>query len=356
MIEIFFIHKILNKKGDKLEMKKKVTAYLVLLFMLTFMGGCANPAKQERQSSPAPLTKVENIKVDIGALRGPTAISIVKMIDAQPSLGKGVKVNYAVEQSPEVLSAKLLSEEMEFATIPTNMAATLYNKGVPYQLAAVNTWGVMYLVSNGVPINRWADLKGQQIGAVSKGASSDVVFKYLLSKNGLNPDKDVTLNYNPSPVEMAQMIIAGKTDIAVLPEPWVSMVQRKNPQIKVMLDLQKEWIKLQGSDTPFAQTCLVVNKNFASKHPEIVNSFLEEYAQSIDWVNHNVQPTATLLKNHDLGIPAELAQAAIPRCNLRYMSSQDARPAVEKYLKVLLDFSPETIGGKVPDDKFYYQK
>lgn len=337
-------------------MTKKRLIYLLLLLLLCSVAGCSKFIVKENESSPNPLSQSEIVKADIGVLRGSTAISIVKMIDEQPSLGEGVKVNYAVEQSPEVLSSKLLSEEIEMATIPTNMAASLYNKGVPYQLAAVNTWGVMYLLSNDMSVNNWSDLKGKQIGAVSKGASSDVVFKYLLSQNGINPDKDVTLNYNPSPVELAQMIIAGKIDIAVLPEPWVSLVLSKNPQVKMKLDLQKEWTKIQGSDTPFAQTCLVVNKNFASQHPDIVNAFLEEYSRSIDWVNHNTESSASLLKKHDLGIPAELAQAAIPRCNLRYMSSQDASPAVEKYLKVLMDFSPETIGGKVPDDKFYYQK
>ncbi len=312
--------------------------------------------KQEQQSTPAPKTKVEEVKVDVGILRGPSAISLIKMIDEKPILGDGVTVAYAVEQSPDVLSSKILSGEMEIATIPTNMAASLYNKGVPYQMAATNNWGVMYVVSNGVPINNWSDLKGKTIGAVSKGAASDVVFKYLLSKNAVNPDQDLSINYSPSPVELAQMLIAGKTKLAALPEPWVSVVQSKNPQIKMVLDLQKEWTRMQGADTPFAQTCLVVNKNFAAKHPAVVEAFLTEYAGSIAWVNKNPQPAAALIKKNDIGIPAEVAEAAIPRCNLGYMSAQEARPAVEKYLKVLFAFSPETVGGKVPDDKFYYQK
>jgi NitT/TauT family transport system substrate-binding protein len=335
-------------------LKQRIMVGLLGVTLLMSMGGCSSAVRQEKQTPPQ--TKVEAVNIDAGVLRGPTAISMIKMMDEKPSLGKGATVNYTIEQSPEVLSAKLLSGEMEFATIPTNMAATLYNKGVPYQLAAMNTWGVMYVVSNGVVINSWADLKGKTIGAVSKGSSADVVFKYLLAQNGINPDKDVTLNYNPSPVELAQMVMAGKTSLAVLPEPWVSVVQSKNPQIKMVLDLQKEWTRIQGNDTPFAQTCLVVNKTFASQHPQMVQAFLNAYAKSIDWVNKNPQPAADLIKKTDIGIPAEVATAAIPRCNLRYMSSAEARPAVDKYLTVLLQFSPDTVGGKIPDDKFYYQK
>lgn len=326
---------------------------LLTFVLLITLAGCSQGQKEKQ---PAPQTKVENISVDVGVLRGPSGISMIKMINDNPVLGEGVKVNYSIEQSTDVLSSKLLSGEIELATIPANMAATLYNKGVPYQLACMNTWGVMYVVSNGKAINSWADLKGQTIGAVSKGASSDVVFKYLLSQNGLDPDKDVTLNYSPSPVELGQLVMAGKTSIAVLPEPWVSVVQSKNPQIKIVLDLQKEWTKIQGSDTPFAQTCLVVNKEFAAQHPQVTEKFLDEYAKSIDWVNKNPQLAADLVKNTDIGIPAEVAAAAIPRCNLKYAGSQESKAAVDKYLQVLLQFSPETVGGKVPDDKFYYQK
>jgi NitT/TauT family transport system substrate-binding protein len=334
-------------------LKKHFIAVLLTIVLLITLTGCS---QNQPEKQPAPQTKVENITVDVGVLRGPSGISMIKMINDNPVLGEGVNVNYVIEQSTDVLSAKLLSGEIELATIPSNMAATLYNKGVPYQLACMNTWGVMYVLSNGTTIDSWNDLKGQTIGAVSKGASSDVVFKYLLSQNGLDPDKDVTINYSPSPVELAQLIMAGKTSVAVLPEPWVSVVQSKNPQITVVLDLQKEWTKIQGSDIPFAQTCLVVNQEFAARHPQVMEKFLDEYAQTIDWVNENPQLAAELVKITDIGIPAEVAAAAIPRCNLKYMGSQESKAAVNKYLQVLLQFSPETVGGKIPDDKFYYQK
>lgn len=38
------------------------------------------------------------------------------------------------------------------------------------------------------------------------------------------------------------------------------------------------------------------------------------------------------------------------------MKAIDAKPAVEKYLKVLQGNSPDSIGGKLPDENFYYQK
>jgi NitT/TauT family transport system substrate-binding protein len=227
---------------------------------------------------------------------------------------------------------------------------------VAYQLAAMNTWGVMYVLSSDPTIKSWADLKGKNVDAASKGSAADVVFRYLLSKNGVDPEKDLTIKYIASPVEQAQLAIAGKSKITVLPEPWVSTVLSQNKDMKLALDLQGEWTRINGTDVPFAQTCLVVKADFASQHPEIMTKFLQEYASSIDWVNNNPAAAGPLLVKHGINIPADVAADAIPRCNLRYMSAVDARPAVEKYLQVLLDFSPETIGGKLPDAKFYYQK
>ncbi|MEN6461008.1 MAG: MqnA/MqnD/SBP family protein [Syntrophomonas sp.] len=333
-------------------MKKKFVTFLLLSLFILSLGGCAQPEKEVKQPPKTP----QPVNFNVAVLRGPSAVSMVKMIDQTPSLGEGVKVNYIMEQSPDVLASKLLTGEVEIATIPTNLAAKIYNKGVGYQLAAMNTWGVMYVVTNGVTVSNWSDLKGQPINAVAKGSAADVVLKYLLSKNNINPDTDVALSYIASPVEAAQLMIAGKSKIAALPEPWVSMVLSKNPNARLALDLQKEWTRLNGENVPFGQTCLVVKKDFANKNPQIVTKFLTEYKNSINWANKNAAQTGELAKKHDIGIPADITAAAIPRCNIRYADAVSARPAVEKYLQVLLDFSPESIGGKLPDAEFYYQK
>lgn len=333
-------------------MKRNLAIWLVLAMFILSGAGCSSATgdKGDQGTNPEPVS------FKVAVMRGPTAVGLIKMIDSQPVLGDNVTVEYLVEQSPDTLSSKLLTGEIEIAAIPTNMAANLYNKGVAYQLAAMNTWGVMYVVSDGVAINSWADLKGQDINCTAQGAASDVIFRYLLTENGIDPDKDITLEYVPTPAEQAQLAIAGKSKITVLPEPWVSSVLSKNKNVQLALDMQKEWTRLNGDDVPFAQTCLVVKADFASNHPDIMDRFLKEYADSIDWVNNNTTEAGELIVKHDIGIPADVAADAIPRCNLRYMNAVDAQPAVEKYLQVLFDFSPNSIGGKIPDAKFYYQK
>jgi len=340
-------HYARDERG-KISMKKRVIVWLLLLLFLFTLVGCST-SKTSKEASP-------QINLKAAVLRGPTAVGMIKMMDSKPSLGANVTVDYVVEQTPDTLNAKLLTGEIAFATIPTNSAAVLYNKGVNYQLAAMNTWGVMYVLANGVDLNSWADLKGKEVENAAQGSAADVVFRYLLKQNEIDPTKDITIKYIASPVEQAQLAIAGKSKITVLPEPWVSTVLAKNKDMKLSLDLQKEWTRINGGDTPFAQTCLVVNKDFAKAHPDIVDKFLQEYSNSIDWVNKNPVDAGNLIKNHDIGIPADIAAAAIPRCNLRYQSSTDAQAAVTKYLQILFDFAPASIGGKLPDANFFYKK
>ena len=259
------------------------------------------------------------------------------------------------DQAPDILVSKLLSGEFDISALPTNLAATLYNKDAGYQLLAMNTWGVLYVVSTDTSITSWDDLKGRTINTFGLGATPDVVFRYLLSENNIDPDKDVTIDYSIPQIEIANAMIAGKVDTALLPEPLVTMVTTKNSDLKIVMDLQSEWKKIHGEDIPMAQGSLVVKKEFAEKNPEIVAAFLNLYEESISWVNTSLEQAGVLVEKHNIGMPAKIAEKAIPRSNIRFMTAMDARQSVESYLEVLFNFSPQTVGGKIPDEGFYYR-
>ena len=334
-------------------MKKKLSILLVfsMMLMTMLMSGCGEQTAEEPQPAPA-----EPLVINVAALKGPTVISMIKMFEEQPNLGENVTVNYSVAEAPNIVMSRLLSGEVDIATVPTNLAAKLYNKGMPYQIAAVNVWGVLYILSNGVEINSWSDLKGRQIDLMGKGATPDIVLRHLLSQNGIDPDQDVTLEYTAGHVELAQKMIAGKVDLAVIPQPFATMVMKKNSDIKQVLDFQEEWKRVHGPEVPFTQAGLVVNKDLAENHPAVVARFLEEYEQSINWVNANPAEAGVLLEKHQTGMKGKLAKLAIPYCNIRFMHAMDARPALEKYFTVFKDFAPESIGGQLPDEGFYLKK
>jgi NitT/TauT family transport system substrate-binding protein len=303
-----------------------------------------------------PTNNPEKVTANIAVLQGPTSIGMIKMIEDNPLIEQNVEAKYQVVPSPDIMVSKLLKKEVDFAVIPTNLAAKIYNKGVDYKLAAMSTWGVLYVVGNEPSIKEWKDLTGKTINSIGKGTTPDFILRYLLEKNGLNPEKDIIIDYSMEQVELAQAVIAEKVKLALLPEPFVTMTMTKNKDITIIMNLQDEWNKITDGKISFAQSGLVVRGELAQKYPDIVAKVLEEYKKSIDWVNNNPSEAGILVEKHNIGIKAEIAEKAIPRCNQRYEDAQTAKEAVDTYLKLIYKFSPNDIGGKLPDENFYYKK
>jgi NitT/TauT family transport system substrate-binding protein len=325
-------------------MKKVLPLIIAVCFMFFFLTGC----QQQKEA--------EKVTVNIAGLQGPTSIGMIKMIEDTPSLGQDVSSNYQIAQNPDIMVAKIIAGEVDFAIIPINLAAKIYNKGVDYRLAAMSTWGVLYVVGSEAGIKEWQDFEGKTVYSIGKGTSPDIIFRYLMAKNGLDPDKDVQMNYSLGQIELAEAVIAEKVKLALLPEPFVTMMLTKNSNIALVMDIQEEWNKVNEGKVPFAQSGMVVRGEFAQKYPAIVAQVLEEYKKSIDWVNANPKEAGILTEKHNIGIKADIAEVAIPRCNQRFEDAQTSKEAVEAYLRVLYDFSPSDIGGKLPDEKFYYKK
>lgn len=290
--------------------------------------------------------------VSAEVLKGPTGMGMIRLIDEKPSFGENVTVEYAVNSAPNVLVSKVLSGEVDIAALPSNVAARLYNGGVPYQLAAVNTLGVLYLVSNGMAVDSVADLGGQRIDNSARGANPDIIFRYLLSEHGIDPEEDVELRYF-NHTELAQLVIAGRSELAVLPEPFVTRVTGASDSARVVMDLQEVWRELKGDDAFIAMGVLVVKRTLVEDHPEFVRDFLEEYRASIEWVNANPAAAGRLIEENELGFTAAAARQAIPRANIRYIGARDARERLEEYFSVLYDYDPASVGGSLPDDGFY---
>jgi len=325
---------------------------LLILVLLLCLGGCARQAA----APGAGIRTLPPASFSVAVLRGPTALGAVKLLEDNPSLGEGVTTSYLVLDSPDQAIAKLLSGEVNVAALPTNLAATLYNKGVPLQLAAMSSWGVLYLLSNGIAVNNTGDLQGKTIYVVGQGTTPDFVLRYVLKNSGIDPDRDVMLNYSMDQVEAAQSLIAGRIGLAVLPEPWVTQALMGSSNVRVVMDLQQEWRRTQAQPGALAQTCLVIRDNLSRSRPDAVGKFLDDYAGSIDWVVKNPAAAGVLAEKHGLGMRAAVAERAIPRCNLRYESAAGSKDDVIAFLKVLYGFDPRSVGGKLPDDGFFYQK
>ena len=175
---------------------------------------------------------------------------------------------------------------------------------------------------------------------------------YLLAQNGLTLGEDVTVEWKSEPTEIVTLMAQEESSVAMLPQPFVTVAQGQVEGLRVALDLSAQWDKL-GVDSRLVTAGLLVRKAFADEHPEAVAKFLEEYAASTDYANAHPAETAVLVEK--LGIvKAAVAEKAIPACNLVCITGADMKTAVSGYLKTLYDLKPESVGGAMPTDGFYW--
>lgn len=305
------------------------------------------------EEEASPETSAETTALRVAGLKGPTTMGLVNMLTADDAADL---VDFNMYGAADEVVPLLVKGDIDAAAVPANLAATLYQKtNGAVEVACVNTLGVLYIVENGETVNSVADLKGQTLVTTGKGTTPEYVLRYLLTKNGLDPDKDVKIEYYSEASEVTAQMAASKKDaIAVLPQPYVTAAQLKDSSLRVVLDLTKEWNKV--CDTQLITGVTVVRTEYAKENPDIVANFLRDYEKSIKAAQTDIAGTAALCEETGVVAKKAIAQKALPQCNIVYRVGDEMKADVNAYLKVLYDASPAAVGGKLPDANFYYTK
>lgn len=326
-------------------MKKKILL-LLLAAVLLLLPACGATAKGMSAEGP----------VRIAGLKGPTTMGLVNLLDMEQQGSAALDYDLQLYGTADEIVPGLIKGELDMAAIPANLAAALYQKtkgGI--QVMAVNTLGVLYVVEKGDTVHSMADLAGRTILSTGKGTTPEYLLRYLLEKNGLDPDKDVKIQYCSEATEVtAQMAAAQKDAIAVLPQPYVTAAGMKDPSLRVALDLTAEWDKV--SDSQLVTGVTVVRTQYAQEHPDVVEAFLQEYAQSVRTANTDLDCTAALCEQQGVVAKAAIAKKALPACNIVCRTGDEMQKDVSAYLSVLCAADPAAVGGKLPDEGFYWKK
>ena len=316
----------------------------LILSCLILAASCSSPEKEKNTILTA-------------TLKGPSAMAMISMIENKPVLGNKYRTVFEIKNEPNQVKVMIMEGIPDFAVVPTTMAALLYNKGQDYLLAAIPVWGTLYLFGSDTSIHSWEGIKGKRVSLMAKGNTPDVLFRYLANANGIDPEKDMQLDYSfPGHIELANAIASEITDLGVISEPMVSLVQQKNPKVRPLMDMNMEWEKVFGDSIPLAQTALLVKKEFAARYPQLVEEYLLKLEESIAWVNKNPNPAGALIKKYNVLPDSSLAVMSIPRCNIKFATAAQEKEGIQEYLKVFYTFNPLIIGGKLPDEEFFYQK
>lgn len=294
-------------------------------------------------------------EVRLGAMTGPTGISMVKVFhDGDYGLTEN-EYRHTIVGSADELLPLVLQGELDIVSVPANAAATLYNKtegGV--QALAVNVLGVLYIAEyNTQELNSVADLAGKTIYATGKGLTPEIFLRYVLSQNGLDPDKDLTIEWKSEPGEVVAILNAQQSGIAMLPQPYVTAAGNQLGEgFRVAISLSDEWAALDNG-TLCTTAVVMARRGFVEENPEAVERFLADFADSVQYVNEEVMIAAGMCGDYEI-IKAPVAQKAIPQCNIVCITGNEMKAALSGCLGVMFEQNPKVVGGSLPQDDFYY--
>lgn len=339
---------------------KKLSLLLVVLLVLNLFAGCSNqpaenPAPQEAEDeTPQPAeepAEVTPVNVTIAGLKGPTSIGMIKMIDEKALESEKYKVEYIQEAAPDALTGKIINGDIQISSVPINLAPVLYNKTQgKIRMLAVNTIGNLYIVGT-EDIDSVSQLEGKTLGMSAKGSTPDYAMNYILKQAGL--EGKVELDYALDHASLAQTVIAEDTTVALLPQPFVTQTTLKNPNVKILIDLNEAWDEATGGKSELYTGCIIVNKEFAENNPDFVREFLDQYVESVNWVLENQKDASALVAKHGIMPDAALVEKAIPYCGITFRKAQDVKPGLTDFYQILFDSNPASLGGSMPDDELY---
>ena len=240
-----------------------------------------SPSQSETVSSGAPEKTGKTLRV--AALKGPTAMGMVKLMD---DAANGVTANdyqFTLAGSPDEIVGSIIQGEFDIAAVPTNLAATLYNKTQgKIQLMALNTLGVLYVVEAGDTIQSIGDLAGRTVYSTGKGSTPEFALNYVLEQNGLAGQ--VTVEYKTEHAELAALLSQGQAEVALLPQPFVTTALAQNDKLRVALDLTQEWDKAAQGASQLTMGCIIAQRSFLEENAAAAAAFLAEYEASVAFV------------------------------------------------------------------------
>lgn len=327
---------------------KKIQLTILLIIMTFTAVGCS-----EAGTSNVETKKPE--KIVIQAPAAPPTSPLIKLVEGEMLEGSGEegKIELILYKTVEEATTRIARGEADFTVVPVNVASKLYNKGADVSLLNVNTWGILYLLSRDGEVKSWEDLKGKDLFVGAQGSSPDVITTYLLNKNGIK-NEEINISYGTSP-EILQWMIAGKADTVVLPEPLVTKGLTKAENMQIAMDYSKEWGNINGEGSKLPQTGIAVRTSFANEYPDAVEAFQNAYKEALDAVVKDPTSISALIEEK-LEIPAAVFEKSMERTKLEFVSANEAITDVETYLNALNEISGDMIGGKLPDEGFYYKK
>ena len=335
---------------------KKWLAGLLAGVMTLSLVGCGGQQTQDAQTQqPTDAVETgyeEGLTTRVAALKGPTAMGLVCLMDENE--GDTAHYSFDLYTAGDEIVPLIAKGEVDIALIPTNLAATLYQKtegGV--QVLDVNAGNVLYVVSHDETLTDLSGLKGKTVYITGKGTSPDWTLQYLLKKAGMS-ERDLTIEFKSEATEVVSALAQDATAVGVLPQPFATVAMMQDQEMSINFPLENAWREYSPDGSGIATGVTVVRKAFAEEHPAVVAQFVLDHQASVQSAEEDPASAAALIEEYGI-VKAAVAQQVIENFNPMVATTGEAMQTwVSGYLEMLYEIAPDAVGGKLPDEGFYY--
>ena len=256
---------------------------------------------------------------------------------------------FTLAASPDTVLPGLLRGEIDLACIPANLAAILYaNTQGAVRAVNINTLGVLYVLGRGEGVRSLAGLAGRTLYASGKASTPEYALDHLLALGGV---KGVEVEWKGEHAEALAALMADPEGLAILPQPFATLAMEKSPDIRVVLDLNREWETLGAGSLITGVT--VARRELAEGDGQRLDRFLLDYQASVEFVNSHVSEAAALIAQYDI-LNAKAAEKALPHCAIAFVKGAEMKALLDGFYGVLHAREPASVGGEMPDSAFYY--
>lgn len=357
-------------------MKNRIFALLLAAVMVFVLVGCTTSETPSTAPSTAPSTEasvepstepseepsvepseepVEPATIRVAALKGPTALGLLELMQRSDNSETTDNYEFTLAGAPTEVTGDIIQGNFDVAVVPTNLVATLYNKTEgKVKLVANVTLGTLYLVTTRDDISTVADLADKTVWSTGQGSTPEYAINYILGAAGIADS--VTVNYAEEASAVAGLFASGECDTAVLPQPFVASLLKQNENVHVALDLTEEWQSVSSNGSGLVMSGVLVQQSFIDEHPDALARMMDDYKQSVEWVTDeaNLDAAAELAVGYEIVGAAPIAKAALPECNIVFESGESMKSLSGGFLQVLFESNPQSVGGTLPGDDFYY--
>ena len=216
--------------------------------------------------------------------------------------------------------------------------------------------GLALVVSpkSGGAIKSIKDLAGKRIGVSAPGSSTDFFLKYLLNKNGVDPNSVGVIGIGLGATAVAAME-QGSVEAAVMLDPSVTLLQGRNKDLKILSDTRTQHDTLEVFGGEYPGGALYTRADWIASHQKETQALTNAILATLKWIHsHTPEDIMAKMPAELVGADKELYLAALKNTIPMYSLTGKMDPkGAQAVLDVFSQSSQEVKNAKIDLSKTY---